>query len=186
MCGAALIPFLFGSECRQEGEWAQNWDGAQERSGGWLDTYTDRSEVARQASRSLVRLQQGQRDFCEKKRIGQLQPGEQELSALAARTKGLNEHTSPTSVRRTVISSVISISKTLPWSKRPIRNPRRWRWRRRWSFCCITWSLHGLAHVIQCPFLTNATDAVSQTNSALSIVPPINCDVRALLLSMML
>ena len=56
MCGAALIPFLFWSECRQEGEWAQNWDGAQERSGGWLVTYTDRSEVTRQASRSLVLL----------------------------------------------------------------------------------------------------------------------------------
>ena len=54
-----------------------------------------------------------------------------------------------------------------PWSKWPIRNPRRWRWRRRWSFCCTAWSLHGLAHVIQCPFLTN----VSQTNSFL---PPVN------------
>ena len=59
MCGAALVPFLLWSECRQEGEWAQNWDGAQERSGGWLDTYTDRSEVTRQASRSLVLLQPG-------------------------------------------------------------------------------------------------------------------------------
>ena len=54
MCCAALIPFLFWSEARQEGEWAQNWDGAQERSGGWLDTYTDRSEVTRQQELRLL------------------------------------------------------------------------------------------------------------------------------------
>ena len=65
MCGAALIPFLFGSECRQEGEWAQNWDGAQERSGGWLDTYPDHSEVTRQASRSFVPCSQDEGTACE-------------------------------------------------------------------------------------------------------------------------
>jgi hypothetical protein len=68
-CGTALIPFFSWSECRQEGVGAKLGQST-ERSGGWLDTYSDSNSKPAGEPEPCARVHWVKGDCCLSKRIG--------------------------------------------------------------------------------------------------------------------